>query len=75
MPTETRTLAMDRLTKASVVETHVGSLRPISIENRGRITRLSTYLLLLLTELWATADGVGSFIWQFVWGMLEVGAG
>jgi len=28
MPTETRTLAMDRLTKASVVETHVSSLRP-----------------------------------------------
>ena len=34
MPTE-KTRAINRLTKASVVEMHVGSLRPINNENRG----------------------------------------
>ena len=43
MPTETRTLATDRLTKASVVETHVGSLRPISVENRGCASKWFAY--------------------------------
>jgi len=42
MPTETRALAVDRLTKASVVETHVGSLRPVNNENRGCISKLFT---------------------------------
>jgi len=35
MPTVTRSVAVDRLTKASVVETHVGSLRTISNGNTG----------------------------------------
>ena len=42
MPTETRALVVDRLTKASVVETHVGSLRPVNNENRGCISKLFT---------------------------------
>jgi len=40
MPTATRSVAVDRLTKASVVDTHVGSLRPVTDENRGCITKL-----------------------------------
>ena len=47
LPTETRTVAVDRLTKASFVETHVNSLRPVSNENAG-LPRL----ILLFTSLW-----------------------
>ena len=48
MPTLTRSVAVDRLTKASVVETHVSSLRTINNGNNSGCTashKLFTYLL------------------------------
>ena len=56
MPTETRSLALGRLTKASVVETHVGSLRPVGNENTGCNTKHFTYLFQIFSGLWKDVE-------------------
>jgi len=48
MPTETRSVAVDRLTKASVVEMHVSSLRPVGSENAGSVGKLAYLFMLIL---------------------------